>query len=205
MKSKCFWFGLTFLLIAAMLLASCTTKTTSSTSTETMITTNATITKTTTITSAPITTNTTTTITGNWWDKLGTPQYGGEVTLRAASDIVNFDPGNGIFQTSIESGWLQQLFGPQWTMDPSIQNYQLTFWSNDQAEGWLAESWEFTGPSTFVIHLRQGIHWQNIAPANGREFTADDVVYHYDRIFGLGDGFTTPSPVYGWSSSFAQI
>jgi len=29
-----------------------------------------------------------------WWDKLGKPQYGGEMIIRANWDIVNFDPYN---------------------------------------------------------------------------------------------------------------
>ena len=28
----------------------------------------------------------------NWWEKLGRPEYGGELVIRANSDIVNFDP-----------------------------------------------------------------------------------------------------------------
>ena len=68
----------------------------------------------------------------------------------------------------------------------------------------MAQSWEFTDPSTFVVHLRQGIHWQNIPPANGREFTAADVVFHYDRMFGLGDGFTKPSPYWATVAACAR-
>jgi len=44
---------------------------------------------------------------------------------------------------------------------------------------------EFTGPSTLVVELRHGILWQNIAPANGRELVASDIVAHYSRFFGL--------------------
>jgi len=51
--------------------------------------------------------------------------------------------------------------------------------------GPTGEKLELTDPSTLVFHLRQGIHWQNIAPANGREFTADDVVFHYNRMYAL--------------------
>ena len=61
-------------------------------------------------------------------------------------------------------------------------------------KGQLAEGWEFKDPCTHIIHLRKGVHWQNIPPANGREFTADDVVFHYNRLYGLGGGFTKPSP-----------
>jgi peptide/nickel transport system substrate-binding protein len=66
--------------------------------------------------------------------------------------------------------------------------------------GTLAQSWEFTDPSTLVYHLRQGLNWQNLPPANGREFVAEDVVYSYDRLTGLGDGFTTPAVIYAASA-----
>ena len=42
--------------------------------------------------------------------------------------------------------------------------------------------------------LRKGIHWQNIPPVNGREFTSDDVAYHYHRLYGGGHGFTQRGP-----------
>ena len=42
--------------------------------------------------------------------------------------------------------------------------------------------------------MRKGIHWQNITPADGREFIADDVVFHYNRMYALGGGFYNPSP-----------
>ena len=58
----------------------------------------------------------------------------------------------------------------------------------------LAESWEFADPGTYVVHLRKGIHWQDIPPVNGREFTADDIAYHYHRLYGLGHGFTKRGP-----------
>ncbi len=42
------------------------------------------------------------------------------------------------------------------------------------------------------IYARESII-RNIAPANGRELVAADVVFHYQREFGLGSGMT-PSP-----------
>ncbi len=48
--------------------------------------------------------------------------------------------------------------------------------------GNLAESWEFTDPQTFIIHVRKGVYFQNKPPVNGRELTAADLVYTYDRI-----------------------
>jgi peptide/nickel transport system substrate-binding protein len=60
--------------------------------------------------------------------------------------------------------------------------------------GLLAESWEIPDLQTWIIHIRPGVHWQDKEPVNGREFVADDVVFHYDRHLALGQGFTEPSP-----------
>jgi len=129
-----------------------------------------------------------------WWDKLGKPQYGGELVIRANRDIVNFDPYFTETLTSIYGAWMERLVSDDWTVDPASWDYKITWHPSKFLRGQLAEDWEFKDPCTHIIHLRKGVHWQNIAPANGREFTADDGVFHYNRLYGLGGGFTKPSP-----------
>ena len=129
-----------------------------------------------------------------WWDKLGIPQYGGELVIRANRDIVNFDPYFTEALTSIYGAWMERLVADDWTVDPAEWDYKITWHPSKYLKGQLAEGWEFKDPCTHIIHLRKGVHWQNIPPANGREFTADDVVFHYNRLYGLGGGFTKPSP-----------
>ena len=129
-----------------------------------------------------------------WWDKLGKPEYGGELVIRANSDIVNFDPYYPVLG-NIHSAWMETLFSDDWTLDPSIFDYKAHWRPSQYVKGHLLASWEWHDSSTFVAHLRQGIHWQDIPPANGREFIADDVVFHFNRICGLGNGFTKPSPL----------
>jgi len=51
---------------------------------------------------------------------------------------------------------------------------------------------EFSGPLVITMHLNQNVYWQNIAPVSGRQFVANDVVFYYDRIYGLGMGYTKP-------------
>ena len=46
----------------------------------------------------------------------------------------------------------------------------------------LAERWEEPDDTTMVFHLRRGVRWQNKPPVNGREFTAEDVKFTYDRF-----------------------
>jgi peptide/nickel transport system substrate-binding protein len=129
---------------------------------------------------------------GHWWDKLGKPEYGGEFVFRLNRKIVNFDPYFGHHLTQIHTGYMERLHAADWTRD-------LTAVSHDKRElatrgkGHLAETWEFTDPHTYVVHLHKDIRWQDIPPANGREFTADDVVFHFHRLYGLGSGYTQPS------------
>jgi peptide/nickel transport system substrate-binding protein len=141
---------------------------------------------------------------GNWWDKLGKPQYGGEIVVRSVRDILNFDPYNGAHLTQLYTAWLERPFSEDWTLDPAVFDYQ-TMAPNQYMKGLLAESWEFTDPRTFVIHVRKGIHWQNLPPVNGREFTADDIAFHFHRLLGLGSGFTKPAPYHATVASFREL
>jgi peptide/nickel transport system substrate-binding protein len=129
-----------------------------------------------------------------WWDKLGKPQYGSELVIRANRDIVNFDPYYTETLTSIYGAWMERLVADDWTVDPAEWDYKITWHPSKYLKGQLAEDWEFKDPHTHIVHLRKGVHWQNIPPANGREFIADDVVFHYNRLYGLGGGFSKPSP-----------
>ena len=129
-----------------------------------------------------------------WWNKLGNPQYGGEIVLRINRDIANFDPYFLEMLPNIDSAWMERLFADDWTLDPSVYRYNTHFRPTEFVKGHLAKSWEFKDPNTLVVHLHKGVRWQNIPPANGREFIADDVAFHYHRLYGLGSGFNSPSP-----------
>jgi ABC-type transport system substrate-binding protein len=49
----------------------------------------------------------------------------------------------------------------------------------------LAESWTQPSETTYVFNLRKGVRWHSKAPVNGRELTAEDVKYTYDRFLGV--------------------
>jgi len=208
-KNKVMWFGLSMLLVASMLLASCGTKsTTTSTTSNTTTTTTTTTTSqavtstTTSATTAAVTTTTSTT--GHWWDSLGTPTYGGYIITSTTTDITNFDPYNGTANACVNYAWMEPLFQDNWLLPPST--YQISFRPDDVVAGCLAQSWSMPDSSTVVVKLRQGIHFQNVAPVNGREFTSADVVYHFDRMLGLGMGFTKIDPYWAtntWASCTA--
>ena len=197
MKRGTIWIALTCLMAASLVLASCNTATQTATSTQTQTTisntTKTVSSPTSTVSTSVSTVKTTPATKGNWWDSLGIPQYGDGITLRMARNITNFDPWNASPIPTLDSGWMEKLITDVWTMDPAIFDYRVRPATINNMTGQLADSWDFPDPSTIVFHLHKGVHWQDIPPVSGREFVADDVVYHYQRLYGLGSSFS-PSP-----------
>ncbi|MGP8078993.1 MAG: ABC transporter substrate-binding protein [Dehalococcoidales bacterium] len=200
MKHRIIWFGLAFVLVAALLLASCgtastTTNVTTSTTTTIISTTTSTTSAVvpTTTTPTAITSTVTTSATGNWWDSLGIPQYGGTITVSQTANMVQWDP-YATGGTNVLLMYLQQMDSDNWTVSPSSFAFQFIFRPPEDLVGSLATSWTMPDVNDFVVTIRQNVYWQNISPVNGRQFTAADVVYDMDRMYGLGGGFTTPSP-----------
>jgi peptide/nickel transport system substrate-binding protein len=191
-----------------MLLGSCSTSTPTS---NTIPTSSTTITQTS--TTASVSTSTTTAITtvktsqtsttGNWWDKLGVPQYGGTMTFMMTRNATSFD--STFTGVNFSALFQERLTANDWTIDPSVYFYGFGFRPAEYVWGCLEESWDFPDPSTYVAHLRKGIYWQNIAPVNGREFTADDVVFSFGRMFGGGDGFTKPTPIMASNTQWQSL
>jgi peptide/nickel transport system substrate-binding protein len=203
MKSKLIVGCLGSLIAVSLLLASCasttatTTTMTASATTSTNITTTTSTTmplSTTPTSSTAVTVAATTTSTGNWWGSLGAPQYGSTLTYRIPSDITSFDPYLGDSTINENNYWMEQLNVDDWTVNPSAYTFQVGFRPSQYIGGGVEQSWVLSDPQTYVVVLRQGIYYQNLPPVNGREFTSADVVYHWDRELGLGDGFTKPSP-----------
>ena len=193
---------LTCIVVIAVILTSCGTTTSTSTtssittSTQTSITTSVTTSSTVQTSTSNTTTavvSTTVTSTGNWWDTLGTPIYGGTITERWAVSPTTWDPYDGTAGTVGPAG-LQSLVQADYTLNPSIWDITETgFPAPQYFIGQLASSYNMPTPNTMVFQLRQDVYWWNIAPANGRQFVASDVVDHWDRCLGLGNGYTAPS------------
>ena len=63
-------------------------------------------------------------------------------------------------------------------------------------EGDLAESWTQPNETTYVFKLRRGVKWHNKPPVNGRELTADDVVFsvnHFLTVKGNANAYMLKS------------
>jgi peptide/nickel transport system substrate-binding protein len=63
-------------------------------------------------------------------------------------------------------------------------------------EGDLAESWTQPNETTYIFKLRRGVRWHNKPPVNGRELTADDIVFslnHFLTVKGNANAYMLKS------------
>ncbi len=63
--------------------------------------------------------------------------------------------------------------------------FPMDDWANAhyyENEGDLAAGWEIPDVTTLVFQLQDGIKWQDKAPLNGRDMTAEDVKIAYDAL-----------------------
>jgi peptide/nickel transport system substrate-binding protein len=210
MKRGIIWVILTGIILISLVLASCNSSTTTTATTSITSTTTTTILTTTTATSVVTTATTaavttTTTRTGNWWDSLGSPTYGGTLVQWTASNIISWDPYLGVGPAYGYQPYLQTMYCNAYTTDPSIWDFSQGYLPPQYADAYMMTGYEFTNPTTFVMHFRSDIYWQNIAPANGRQFVAADVVDHYDRILGLGNGYTVVDPWFATTAVWQNL
>ena len=112
-----------------------------------------------------------------------TPKRGGVFRIRQAVQPVHFDPHQTVaFPTMIAMSYCMSRLvkikaGP--SVVPGTQ----------PIEGDLAESWTQPNETTYLFKLKKGVRWQPKAPVNGRELTADDVKYTYERFLTIkGNG-----------------
>ena len=123
----------------------------------------------------------------------GEPVYGGEATFYFDGFNTVFDPAMGEQYTY--SLWLENLFCMDWGLnDPSQFSFKSNTFTLDSADGQIAKEWNWD-PETrdFTVTIRDDIYFQQKdAPYDifgGRNLTAADVKYSYDRVMGTGSGF----------------
>ena len=105
-----------------------------------------------------------------------TPKRGGTFRLRSHVAPVHFDPQQTIaFSTMIPLSLAYSRL-------VKVKAGSAVVPGTQPIEGDLAESWERQGDNVYVFKLRKGVRWHNKPPLNGRELTAEDVRYSYDRF-----------------------
>ncbi len=120
-------------------------------------------------------------------EMVAAPEYGGTITygyryrLQLNTDTTQRGHAAGMFV----SGVLEKLGIGDWACSRGVYNHQPMYVPMNCLTGQLAESWEVPDNNTVIFKIRKGVKWHNKAPMNGRELTADDVVFSFNRYAAL--------------------
>jgi peptide/nickel transport system substrate-binding protein len=123
------------------------------------------------------------------------PQYGGTIMLARETDITYFDEvvggnyGGHVYAPSTKLTH-NELLQADWTKGPAGTNETDLICGGDnrmdQKTGCLADSWTVPELGTIIFHIRDGVHWHDKPPVNGRELTPEDIEYSLKRAMTGG-------------------
>ncbi|MEX2374651.1 MAG: ABC transporter substrate-binding protein [Dehalococcoidia bacterium] len=112
----------------------------------------------------------------------GEIQRGGTINRWITQPAENWDIG---FGTNSSADWANDM------MYESLLQFRVgpdTAFDQVVLEPGLAESWEVSDDATvFTFHLRQGVHWADLPPVNGREVTSEDVKFSFEYTTRTGE------------------
>ncbi len=109
-------------------------------------------------------------------EKAKQPDRGGTFRIRIGQSPAHFDP----HQTAAYSTMVPLSFA--YSRLVMIKPGSSIVPGTQPLDSDLAQSWDRVGDTVYVFRLRQGVRWQPKPPVNGRELTAEDVKYTYDRF-----------------------
>ena len=122
---------------------------------------------------------------GNGGNGEDEPQYGGKMTFRTLGYLMKeFDPllwdNNMLLQQIFD-----QYYSVPWEKGPAgtgeYGNYRASWYPLELYEPDLLESFEVVSLYQVNYKLREGIHYWDKAPVNGRELTVDDIMWNWLR------------------------
>ena len=123
------------------------------------------------------------------------PQYGGSIAEAYVQEEPCMDTWFGVYCGRSSVNLVLEKMGiVDWAIDRDEWSLQSNYIPLSVVRGQLAESYDISPDGlTYTFHIRPGVHWQDKAPMNGRELVAEDIVFNFHRITGLGSGFTEKS------------
>ena len=131
------------------------------------------------------------------------PEYGGTFTFAYGFEPAHADAYFHHGPPVVVNGGVVETLGIiNWAIDRDEfafgSMYEPTF-----AIPNLAESWDIAPDGlTYTFNIRTGVYWHDKPPMNGRELTAEDWVFNWNRMTGTGSGYTEPAPYY---ATFAPV
>ena len=123
------------------------------------------------------------------------PEYGGTLTVANLLEPEHTDMHFSHVPALVSGATVEKLGMMDWAIDRDMFSFSSQYQPLSLFRPHLAESWDTPDPLTIVFNIRKGVKWQDKAPMNGRELTADDVAFNFQRMLGLGDfAEAGPSP-----------
>src|SRR5438093_11614368 len=114
------------------------------------------------------------------------PKRGGTLRLTFQADPLHFDPHQTLsFVTMVPLSFAYSRL-VKVKAGPSVK--PMTY----PVEPDLAESWTQPDDKTYVFKLKKGVRWHPKPPVNGRELTADDIKYTYNRFLTIAGNGNKP-------------
>ena len=119
------------------------------------------------------------------------PRYGGEYVAAITSDFRGWDdvipstPAYSIMHVNLTNDELYTgdwAAGSQGTGEASWTSIYGPFYPELEIPS-LSTGFELPDNETIIWNIRQGVHFQDKPPANGREFNAHDAAYNLERAF----------------------
>ena len=119
--------------------------------------------------------------------------YGGDIVVYVMELANDYDPS--IASNCNYALWYEFLFGMDYTLEDTGDVYSSEYMSVDTMTGQIAESYTFED-GVLTVQIREGIYFQTLDDEydyyGGRELTAEDVKWSYDRLLGTGSGYDEP-------------
>ena len=122
------------------------------------------------------------------------PRYGGWFNFSRTTDVRGFDETKTLHSSAITKALTHdELFTGDFTRGRTGTGE--TTWTSTGSMMWdmevplVATSFEHPDPETLIWHIRQGIHFHDKPPVNGRELNAHDVVASIERVFETSGSF----------------
>ena len=129
------------------------------------------------------------------------PEYGGTIRPVVNFKVEGIDPYY-VYTAGIWVSLVNEKLGiGDWAIDRSVFAYDTLYMPDEVITGQLAESWENPDPLTYVFKIRDDVFWHDKAPVNGRQLTAHDVAYSFDRLLGLSGGEPGLDVVRSWGGN----
>lgn len=144
----------------------------------------------------------------------GEPKYGGTLVVYQTGFHNEFDPSSAD-DRSYNTLTQDALWNLDWSADRSEMDFSSTYINSNYMAGQIADSWEVADDnSSITVHIRDDVYFQDKSAVgiddqydiyHGRQVTASDVAYSYNRLLGLDGAPLIQQELTTWTSDLACL